>query len=122
MNTCANHSKAVETATPERATNKASISKRGKGDPKKVVAEKIRRTLELRERRKAMTLGLYSLKCKDGRFGLPFCAVSDHFALLAQKQLLPLSDCYYIGSVCLYDGAIVPHKPTIVLDKGVNHG
>lgn len=100
-----NHSKAVKTAKPERATNKARLSK----------------TPDVNALKAKTTLGLYSLKTKDGElFGIPFCAVSDHYALLAQKQVSPLTVCYRIGSVCLFDGKVIAaDKPTLVLDKGV---
>lgn len=80
----------------------------------RVLDEKNRRDME---RRKA-TLGLYALKTKESNYGLPYCAVNDHFALLASKQILPLADVYKIGSVCLLDGRIVAErKPVLVLDK-----
>lgn len=109
-----NHSKAAAAAIP--SGKKGAVE-----SPDKAVARKIRTAIEQKELIKRSTLGLYSLKTKDSSFGLPFCAASDHFALLANKQLLPLSDCYKVGTFCLYDGKVSTlSRPVLVLDNKVN--
>lgn len=115
------HGKAVSTATPERKkkriANEVSVE-----SPDKVLASRLRTSATRNELRKRTTIGIYSLKdtsSSDSLFGVPFFAASDNLALLAQKQLLPLANCYHVGTFCLLDGKVSSCVPRIVLDKGV---
>ena len=89
----------------------------------KAIAATLAKAVAEKEAIKRSTLGLYSLKTDASSFGVPFCAVSDHYALLAQKQILPCSNLYCVGSFCLYDGKTVSCRPRLILDNKVsNHG
>lgn len=112
-----NHSQTAEAVTPVRKEKR--IGRQPVESPTKAIVEKLHLVEEKRLLRQKTTIGLYSLKCKDGYFGLPYCAVNDHFALLAQKQLLPVSDCYKVGTMCLFDGSVKSCKPVIILDTKV---
>lgn len=115
-----NHSKAVATAIPERK-RKAHSELASVVNPSKLIASVLRRAAERKELKRRNTLGLYSLRAGDGLFGVPFCALNDSLALLAQKEILPVSNCYRVATVCLFDGSVVPCKPQLILDKGVSH-
>lgn len=112
-----NLSKAARAATPER--KKKAHRTKSVEVPNKVDASAVRSSLDIdmAERRRRSTIGIYSLKAKDGGFGIPFCAANDNFALLAQKQILPLSDCYKVGEFCLFDGRCRSLLPSVILDK-----
>lgn len=113
-----NHSKTAEAVNPERKRKRNC--RLASPSPDKLLAAKISARVKENEARVRSTIGIYSLKTKESSFGLPFCAVSDHFALLAQKQLLPISDCYKVATICLLDGKVVScSRPVLVLDKGV---
>lgn len=111
------HSQTAEAVTPERKEKR--LGREPVANPCKPIADKIRKVSVERLTKLKTTLGLYSLKVKDGYFGVPFCAVNDHFALLAQKQLLPLADCYKVGEICLYNGVVKSCRPFVVLDNKI---
>lgn len=112
-----NHSRPSKRPNPSgHDTTKAAV------DENHRLADVLARAEARRIARRRATVGLYSLRMADGvNFGLPYCAVNDHFALLAQKELLPLSNCYKVGEMCLLDGRIKSVKPYVVLDKGASH-
>lgn len=113
-----NLSKAAEAATPER-TKKAHRPKAVE-NAVKLLSHKLSEMVERRKRIAASTVGVYALRLKDGRFGLPYFAPTDKMALEVCKELLPLSDCYCLGSYCCLDGKLVSSRPRLVLDNKVS--
>lgn len=109
------HSKGRLNGHATRAAKKAAVA-----SPDKVLVDKLRKAEREKEMVKRSTVGLYSLKTNDSSFGLPFCSVGDHFALLAAKRMLPLANVYKVGLFCLYDGTLTKFaKPVIILDNKV---
>ena len=96
--------------------------------PDKVLARKIRSAVEQKEIIKRTTVGMYTLQVPEGfmdttigvKFGIPFFALTDALALKAQKELLPTSNLYRVGSFCLYDGKTTSCSPALVLDTKVS--
>lgn len=89
--------------------------------PDKELAARLRKAVEQKEIVKRTTLGLYSLRVGDSLYGLPFCSLTDDMALKAQKEILPQSNLYKVGTFCQYDGRVtyLP-KPLLVLDNKVS--
>lgn len=82
----------------------------------------LRKSAERKAFIKRSTVGLYSLKVGDSLYGLPFCALSDDMALKAQKEILPQSNVFRVGSFCLFDGMLSRlSRPVLVLDNKVSH-
>ena len=80
--------------------------------PDKALAARVRKAVVHKEMIKRTTVGLYSIKVG--------VALNDDMALKAQKEILPQSNLYRVGSFCQFDGLISREsKPRLVLDKGV---
>lgn len=88
--------------------------------PDKVLALNLRKAVEKKDLLKRTTVNLYSLKVGDSLFGLPYCALNDAMALRAQKEILPQSNVYRVGSFCLYDGSVIRSRPVLILDTKVS--
>lgn len=89
-------------------------------DKAKAAVENAVKSRASREMIDRTTLGLYSLKVGDSLYGIPFCALTDKLALIAQKEILPQSNVYKVGTFCQYNGHIVRFlKPLLILDSHV---
>lgn len=89
-------------------------------DKAKAAVENPVKSLASREMIDRTTLGLYSLKVGDSLYGVPFCALTDKLALIAQKEILPQSNVYKVGTFCQFNGLIVRlSKPLLILDNHV---
>lgn len=115
--------KAIKASASKRAHPSGPVkAKAATVSPDKLLADTLRLADEKKQMIKRTTLGLYSLKVGESLYGLPFCAVNDSMALKAQKEVLPQSNLYCVGSFCQYDGLLRREsRPRLVLDNKVDN-